>query len=419
MNKYLNLLKQNANLREVYRSLWKIKNPSFSSINFLNDISREKKLYYMSWCQRLEQLKKNNNNKNTSEFVKFMDISAKLEMDHTRQEANKILNEFLEKNELDVFSDNDIASMVEFLPSLHVSSQTFNLFKNNFIKRKIDTTDQYFNIFNTIFSKEISRYEIDDLAENVMEFYEINMKKLNIEDFIELLEIYYFLYKPEFSRLLRPTIEYIQKALYNKDMQIDNKSIVQICSAYPRLLNLFGDDDLLRNEMMKMQHMLEEIKFEMTESIVLILNNVSIYGKGTLITQILDKNLQIIYKYLTSIDNANYFPLFLVLTSYKFENQALVKKILRDLIILVQYINPEVFDDKRDLFFPPYKRLCLSKLQELKEILEKRKSDKDIKYSLTFLNTLTKAADLNPISFADFPISALLHCYENMINYLE
>ncbi len=58
MNKYLNLLKQNANLREVYRSLWKIKNPSFSSINFLNDISREKKLYYMSWCQRLEQLKK-------------------------------------------------------------------------------------------------------------------------------------------------------------------------------------------------------------------------------------------------------------------------------------------------------------------------------------------------------------------------
>jgi hypothetical protein len=157
----------------------------------------------------------------------------------------------------------------------------------------------------------------------------------------------------------------------------------------------------------------------MTESIVLILNNVSIYGKGTLITQILDKNLQIIYKYLTSIDNANYFPLFLVLTSYKFENQALVKKILRDLIILVQYINPEVFDDKRDLFFPPYKRLCLSKLQELKEILEKRKSDKDIKYSLTFLNTLTKAADLNPISFADFPISALLHCYENMINFLE
>ncbi len=245
------------------------------------------------------------------------------------------------------------------------------------------------------------------------------MKKLKINDFIELLEIYYYLYKPEFSRLLKPTIEYIQNALYNNNSQIDNKSILQLCSAYPRLLNLFGDDDLLRGEMIKMQHMLEKIKFEMTESIVLILNNVSIYGKGTLITQILEKNLQTIYKYLTGIDNPNYFPLFLVLTSYKFENQAMVKKILRDLIILVQYINPEVFEDKRDLFFPPFKKLCSIKIQELKDILEKRTSDKDIKYSLTFLNILTKAADLNPISFAEYPISELLHSYENMINILE
>ena len=420
MNKYLNLLKLNYSLREIYRNFSKLRYHSFSSINFLNDISREKKVFYLNWCQRLENLRRNGNFKDTTELILFFEISAKLELEHTREEAKKVLEEFLEKNDdLSIFSDKDISIMIEYLVNLQIPREIFNLFKYNFIKRKIDSTDYYFIVFRTIFSKEVSHYDIEDLSENVIEFYEINMKNLSISQFIDLLEIYFYLYKPNFSRLLKPIIEYIQNALYIKDSKLENKSVLQICSAYPRLLNLYGDDDLLRKEMIKVQNKVEKMKFELTESLVIIQNNISIYGKGSLNTNILNQNLPTIYKYLTGIDNSNYFTLFFLLTLYKLENSILVEKILKDLIILIQYINPEVLDEKRETFFQQYKRICVQKINDIREIIEKRKSDKDVKYSMTFISILTKAAELNPVSFADYPISSLIYSYENLVNILE
>lgn len=61
----------------------------------------------------------------------------------------------------------------------------------------------------------------------------------------------------------------------------------------------------------------------------------------------------------------------------------------------------------------------LKKIDELTQELKSRKNEVDDKFSITFLEILQDAAELNPISFTDYSNEELLVFYSNMVRLLN
>ena len=420
MNKYGKLLKTGFYFLNSKRSILSICNFKSFSTKEENLVPDSQKYLYIHWSKKLQDLINNDSRRKAiKEFINFFEFTSQLNLNFASDRARIMLEEYLEINKLDDVSDKEIASLLESFKNIHVSKEIFNSVKKNFINRNIQSPELYYMVFKSLLSKNLDDYETDDLYENIKFFYKQNTINLSNQNFIEVVQAFYYLYNPKYFEILSYFLDFIMKKINPNPEKIDQSSLLCIYSAYPRLLHLNNNEDLMRKELTLMQQSIEKISFHKTESQIILLNNISIYGRGCLKWSMFEDNLPNIYKFLTCIENENLFHLFFLLTSStKHKNQVICKKILSEVVILVQYMKYKK-EEETENFFRAFNEKCLNKINEIKDILHKRKSDIDIKYSFIFLDILQKAETINPITYADYSTSYLVQCYENLIYLLE